>query len=116
MMTSERGALSQEEAARNQAFFREINERVGELQQRYEQLATGARWVCECADLSCTEMVEMTLDEYEDVRSNANRFVVRPDHVYEGVERVVESTDRFWLVGKIEQAAAVAAELDPRSS
>ena len=98
--------------------FCEINERIEEMNQTLEQLTPYATWLCECADLKCVQSVELTLGEYEAVRTHANRFVIAPEaaHVFPNVERVVEETDRYWLVEKIEQAAAVAAERDPRSS
>ena len=116
LAVSEDNLLSQERAAQNQALFRNINERVEEMNRTLEQLTPYATWVCECANLNCLESVELTLGEYEAVRARAHRFVVKPDarHLVPSVERVVEETDRYWLVEKVEQAAAVAVELDPR--
>ena len=55
----------EERIARNEALFREVNERIAESAQRFE--SQGAEFVCECADQDCTERVEATLDEYERV-------------------------------------------------
>ena len=45
------------------------------------------------------------------------RFLVvaEPPHVYPEVERIVEANDRYIVVEKIEAAAVVAAEHDPRA-
>jgi hypothetical protein len=76
-----------------------------------------ADWYCECASLDCSEPVRLTVAEYERVRSNPRAFLVAPDerHVRPEVERVVEQTDRFWIVEKVGEAAEIAEQLDPRS-
>ena len=42
----------------------------------------------------------MTLEEYERVRQQQDRFVVVPGHENERIERVVERAERFLLVDK----------------
>jgi len=69
---------------------------------------------CECADLGCIQMIEMTLAEYEDLRKESNRFAVLPGHVLPDVERVVSENDRFVVVAKLGDGERVAEELDPR--
>ena len=73
-------------------------------------------WVCECANESCLGLVQMSVAEYEAVRAVPNRFFVMPDdgHVLPQVERVVERTERYWIVEKIGAAKAVAKQTDPR--
>jgi hypothetical protein len=98
-------------AAKNQSLFREVNERI-------EELAGGAavpRFICECMNESCDESVELTVAEYEDVRSAGNRFFVLPGHEVGAVEDVVGSTDRFLIVSKRGLGGAVAERLDPRT-
>jgi hypothetical protein len=104
-----------ERAARNQSLFREINERLEELASTFQEVAGTASFTCECADLKCIEQVEMSLDEYEAVRSDANQFVVRPGHVLADVENVVGESDRFVVVAKIGKGAKIAAAADPPS-
>ena len=106
----------QERAAHNQAMFREVNERLDELTRTLTMTLTQADWVCECADTECDERLEMRLDEYEAVRQHGARFAVAcdPKHVDAEVEQVIQRTDRYWVVEKIERAARVAVELDPR--
>lgn len=103
-----------ERAARNQALFREVNERLQELATNFQELAGTSVFACECADLACVEQIDMTLDEYEAVRSEPNRFVVAPGHVLPDVENVVGGNERFVMVAKIDEAAAIATEADPR--
>jgi hypothetical protein len=76
-----------------------------------------ADWYCECANLSCAEPVQVTIDEYERVRSNPRAFLVAPEerHLRPEVERVVEKAERYWIVEKNGEAAEIAEALDPRS-
>jgi hypothetical protein len=69
---------------------------------------------CECGLISCTERVSMTAQEYEDVRKASTTFVVAPGHELPDVERVVATNERFRVVEKEGEAAAVASHTDPR--
>jgi hypothetical protein len=76
-----------------------------------------ADWYCECAVLDCSVPVQLTIGEYEQVRTNPRWFVIVPDarHLKPEVERVVEQADRYWIVEKVGEAAKTAEALDPRS-
>jgi len=104
-------------AGKNQSLFREVNERVDEVNQGHALWLTLSDWVCECADETCTERIEMTGEEYSTVRESPIRFAVMPseEHVVPEVERVVRKESRYWVVEKFGQAAAAAKKLDPRS-
>lgn len=103
--------------AGNQALFRSVNERVAELNKTFDDFTPYGSWTCECANVGCIERIDMTLAEYEALRRDPHRFAVAPgdSHVVTEAERVVERTERYWVVEKIGLAGAVAAELDPRS-
>lgn len=105
----------QERAAKNQALFRDINERLAELGAGEEPAPWGS-WNCECADLTCLEQIELTFEEYERLRSEPKWFAVMADerHVVPEVEVVVETNDRYWIVEKIGDAGQTAVALDPR--
>jgi hypothetical protein len=101
-------------AARNQSLYREVNERIEDLNKRFDAaLSAGATWVCECADTECSEPMELTLGEYEQLRSHPNRFAVLPGHVLDTLQHVVDTHDGYVVVGKVGCAAAFAGELDP---
>jgi hypothetical protein len=99
--------------ARNEAVFREINEREKEINNNELWLT----FVCECANETCEEQIELTPEEYERVRQTPTQFLVKPgaDHLVTGVERVVEKHQRYWVVEKEGEAATTTAQLDPRS-
>jgi hypothetical protein len=107
----------EERAGKNQSLFREVNERVSELNKEHGVWAL-SDWICECADETCTERIGLTPQQYERVRQNPTHFVVAPgaEHVVFGVERVVEQRERYWVVSKVGGAASVAMRLDPRSA
>lgn len=112
MNTTESSAVA-EKLARNQVIFREVNERIAELDGEWG--ATGMNvYVCECSSQRCATELEITPTEYEQVRADGARFVVAPGHELAEVERVVEENERFLVVEKIGPAAAVARDLDPR--
>lgn len=99
--------------ARNEALFREVNERVKELNEAFDALAQNAEWICECGNTECLEPIQMTHEEYEAVRARGGDcFFVRPDeaHVVRDVEAVLERHERYWVVRKIGVAAEIAEE------
>lgn len=109
---------SEEQLSRNEAIFREINERTRSLQERFgpeDPTTRYEQFLCECGDQMCVERVNLTVPEYESVRAESTQFVLRPGHTIPRVERVVQKTDRYVVVVKLGDAAEVAAESDPRS-
>lgn len=103
----------EERVARNQGLFREINERVEELNSTFHHHPSDPLWVCECPYQDCIEQVEMSLAEYAAVREDPTHFVVAPgeDHVVPDVERIVSKGERYWVVEKTGQAGVVAEEM-----
>jgi hypothetical protein len=103
-------------AARNQSSFREINERVKDLNEGFSLVLPLGEWVCECADTLCVERIELSAQEYEAIRENGTRFFVAPgeDHVWPDVEQVTERNERYWVVEKLGEAGRLSASFDPR--
>lgn len=99
--------------ARNEVVFRAINERIRELAGRFGQAADESlAFVCECSDETCVERIDLTTQQYDDVRGIPARFVVRPGHEATPlVERVVYRSEAFVIVRKIGLAAEIAQEL-----
>ena len=75
--------------AHNQALIREVNERIEAIAAR----AAPPEFLCECADERCIETIELSIAEYEAIRSSPLRFPVKPGHRYSEFERVVEEHD-----------------------
>jgi hypothetical protein len=93
--------------ARTESLFRDVNERIAESAERFQTHET--EFVCECSDQACTDRVEATLQEYEDVRAHPARFLLRPGHEDTRVERVVQHRGRRHAV--VEKFNAAIAEL-----
>ena len=102
--------LRQERAARNQAFFREVNERIEELSRP----AYSRAFICECCNETCHETLSIAIDEYEQMRSDGNRFAVLPGHEVPEVEEIIDANDRYLIVAKLGTGGRVAEQLDPR--
>jgi hypothetical protein len=103
-----------ERAARNEALFRRVNERVEEVNKAFEAILDEADFFCECTDIDCMEKIGMTLREYEALRDVSTHFAVKPEHILPEHERVVEERAGYIVVEKVGRAGERAAELDPR--
>ena len=101
---------------RNEALFREVNERIEDVSTTLAPDDVPMQFLCECDDTDCVEKVSATRAEYEAIRAVATHFVVLPGHEDPGVEHVVQQTDRFLVVEKEGQAAHEAQEDDPRET
>jgi hypothetical protein len=101
---------------RNEAIFREVNERLRELGEGFSVVAERGEFVCECGDEACAEPIQLTLEEYERVRSDSRWFVLLREHVRPQIERVVWEIDERLVVveKKPGPAADEAVAEDPR--
>ena len=72
-------AVAGEKRAENEAIFRASNER---LKEHLAMLEADGRipFVCECSDADCMQAVELSPDEYNDVRQAGDRFIVLRGH------------------------------------
>jgi hypothetical protein len=91
----------EERLAQNEARFREINESAQPQRERQG----GGRFVCECADLSCTRWIDVPLDVYEEVRRNPRRFLIIAGHEVPDIESVVDRGDGFFVIEKGDDVA-----------
>jgi hypothetical protein len=105
----------QRRIAHNETSFREINDRLEEGLRQVSHLPEYQRFVCECGDRECEELVSLSFEEYEAVRSDSRRFAIAPGHVYEEAERVIASNERFEVVEKIGDAVEVVDAADKRT-
>ena len=102
------------EIARNEAFFRAVNEGIAEASERFE--SEEAEFLCECGDDRCTHRIEVPLEEYERVRQSPTRFLVKRGHVLPEVEEVVRRRQRYAIVDKVDRVAArIVRRLNPRA-
>jgi hypothetical protein len=98
----------------NESAFRDVNE---DLAGVYQQEACDLRlpFLCECADRSCTRVVELSLEEYAEARRHPARFLTLAGHEDADSEVVVAAGSRYQIVQKSGEAATVASRLAPGS-
>jgi hypothetical protein len=104
----------EERIANNEAIFRVGNERMAEWPERHADRST-ERYLCECADATCREKVELTYSQYEYVRSNSRWFVVVPGHEVPDLETVIDEHDAWNVIEKDPEVTDIAEATDPRS-
>jgi hypothetical protein len=110
--SGEHGERRTERIARNEALYREVNERVEEVSA--SSLVERIEFLCECGDETCTEAILLDRAEYEQLRADPLLFGVKPGHAIEDVEDVVAEDERFHTVRKREDGGRIARETDPR--
>ncbi|MHB8657398.1 MAG: hypothetical protein ACYC91_05500 [Solirubrobacteraceae bacterium] len=101
-------------AGRNEALLRQVNESIQRGQWPGER-DQPVRFRCECAQSDCNQTIELTIQEYEQIREYSRHFAVRQGHEVPEHETVVASHPGYVVVEKREEAAVVADRLDPRS-
>src|SRR5215210_7838750 len=106
----------QERLGRNEALFREINERLEGLNETFSAVSERIEVVCECGQSSCIERFSMSVREYEALRRDPTTFAIRPGHEIADVETVVERGAEYVVVRKhAGEPAKLAANEDARS-
>ena len=103
----------QRQAGANEATIRDVNEGIERGQWPGEE-DTPVGFRCECAQLGCNQLIELTVREYEQIRSHPRRFVVVPGHESAEVEAVLEARPGYLIVEKLDLAGEVAEEHDRR--
>ena len=103
----------QRRVAVNEAALRQVNEAI----ERGEWPAEEGQRVafrCECARLGCDQVIELTIGDYERVRSHPRRFVLVQGHEVAAEDTLLESGAGWVVVEKRAHAGAVAGATDPR--
>jgi hypothetical protein len=103
-----------ERIARNDALFREANERIRESAEEYG--VDTVPFICECADPTCRTVIRMALDEYRAIREHPRWFLNVPGHEVsaKGFATPVRDGDGYRVVEKIGIAGEIVEELDER--
>lgn len=103
-----------ERVARNDATFRDANELIEQTAKQAD--VERVPFICECADPHCTEIVRLTLREYEAVRADPTHFMGVPGHEghADGYARVIGDGEGYAVVEKLGEAAEIVEQLDAR--
>jgi len=99
----------------NEAMFREVNERVEDINEAFGSITGEFDIFCECGDVNCAERITVPTSEYERVRSDAKHLLLKVGHEDPTVERVIENHNHYVIVEKEGMGAEqIAEETDPR--
>lgn len=112
MNDQEAGERFQRRAAAAEINGRRVNEAI----EPRDGAGGTAVFVCECGNLGCSETVEISVAEYEEVRTDFDRFFVVPGHEIDEVDEVVERRPDYLIVVKrAPEAKEMARASDERS-
>ena len=91
-----------EQIAKNNARFREANERIRAKADAYAVDMERIPFLCECPTPGCVEILPLTPAEYSGVRSNPRHYMTAVGHeaAEAPVGRVVERLDGYVVVEK----------------
>ncbi|HET7051887.1 MAG TPA: hypothetical protein VFI54_26690 [Solirubrobacteraceae bacterium] len=105
---------SEGRVARNESVAREVNEAI-EHGRGPADVQAPLAFRCECGRLGCNTLIEVTMGEYERVRSHPRQFLVATGHEQTEFETVVRAGETYSVVEKQDEAGRLAEARDPRS-
>jgi hypothetical protein len=96
-----------ERIVQNNYTFREANEQIRAKADEYDAPIERVPFLCECPVPSCTQILRLTLAEYEEVRANPRHFFTAPGHEQAdaSVGHVVSRESDYVIVEKDEQVS-----------
>ncbi len=108
-----------ERVANNEVAFRNANESL-HVTFSAEGSEEPYPFLCECGDSSCTSVILVSLDQYEQVREHPARFLIASGHKQLESERIVEDDETFQVVEKAGRAGELVTiawhqRLSPKS-
>jgi hypothetical protein len=94
--------LSEERIAKNNATFREANEKIRARATEYDPPMERLPFICECASEECVQIIRLTSAEYAAVRANPAHFLTAEGHekAEEPPGHVVSREDGYVVVEK----------------
>jgi hypothetical protein len=100
--------------AANEAVFRTVNEKLEDLNEAFSFATSTFSIVCECGDIACVEQIEISEEQYAELRSDPTHFAIVPSHEADGIEELIESRAGYVIVRKREGLPArLARETSP---
>jgi hypothetical protein len=99
-----------ERIGRNEDLFRKVNDQIEGVNEAFGTITRTMSIVCECGELDCVEQIDLTADEYRELRSDPLRFAVKPGHEIPDVEQIVARREGYFVVRKTGGKAARLAQ------
>jgi hypothetical protein len=105
--------LCDERVARNDATFRDANERIFGSARKYD-VTEAIPFLCECANPRCTAVIRLSAGQYLRIRGDRRRFFSVPGHAdpFPGSLAVAEQHQTYDVIVQIGRVAEIAEELD----
>lgn len=100
---------SQYGGTRNQDLGRKINNRI---RRRGPWQGNKICVVCECVDCDCEERIQMTVEQYQQIRKEGSVFLVVVGHQSPNVERIVGGEGKWLAIQKTGRGKRYAEKLD----
>ena len=101
-----------ERIGRNEDLFRKVNDQIEGVNEAFGTITGTMSLLCECGTIDCIEQIDLTLDEYRDLRADPTHFAVKPGHEIPDVETIVERRSGYDVVAKREgDPARLATDL-----
>jgi hypothetical protein len=88
--------------AKNNYTFRDANEQIRAKADEYDAQIERIPFLCECPVPDCTEILRLTVSEYQSIRANPSHFFTVPGHEQADapVGHVVAREDGYVVVEK----------------
>jgi hypothetical protein len=96
-----------ERLAKNEVLFRSVNENIAGMERR-SRLDAG--FICECSQLQCSEIIPISVEEWELIHQDRSKFVLVPGHEEAEIERILSQPDGYLVVEKIGPGKPIAEE------
>lgn len=100
--------------AHNESVAREVNEAI-EHGHGPADVRSPVAFRCECGRFGCNTLIEVTMGEYERVRSHPRQFLVAIGHEQREFEQLVHIAEGYSVVEKVDEAGREAEARDPRA-
>ncbi|HEY2004209.1 MAG TPA: hypothetical protein VGH44_03770 [Candidatus Saccharimonadia bacterium] len=96
--------ISERRLVENETIFRDANRQIKEMASRVlgqaQKTVIPVGFYCECSDRDCRERIELTPEEFDEVHSIANQFVIKCGHEILRVEDIVEVQGDYCIIQK----------------
>ena len=98
-----------------QAVNESVHRTMNEQRERdaLHDLAVSMRCECECLRAECGDTFDITINDYEAVRTNGHRFIVKPGHEGED-EAIISMTEVYFVIEKRGEQGRIADSLARR--
>lgn len=96
-----------------QILCRAVNEQIRRISASFD-FQSQVELVCDCTRPGCLDVLRVSPHEYERVRRFPTRFLLKPGHITDVSERIVDEVGGFVVVEKVGSEAEIAIRDDPR--